>query len=59
MDLDDVLDEAVGDALTAQTDSSSGPRPPQKRGDVVSVDDDHPFELESYMSNYTGSVKVI
>ena len=58
MDLDDILDEAAGDASTAQIDPSNEDKAGTKRGDTVSVDDDHPFDLESYISNYTGTIKV-
>ena len=36
----------------AQNGSSS--TPPTKRQIVLPVDDAHPFDLESYSSNYTG-----
>ena len=58
MDLDDMLDEVGGDSPTVQADASNGSKLVQKRGDVVLLDDDHPFDLESYISNYTGAVKV-
>ena len=53
MDLDDMLDEVGGDAL-----DSNGNRVVLKRGDTVTIDEEHPFDLESYMSNYTGTANV-
>lgn len=56
MDLDEMFDEAAG---AEQTESSYGSKPVQKRGASVPVDDDHPFDLESYMSIYTGAVNFV
>ncbi|KAF8578837.1 hypothetical protein K439DRAFT_443986 [Ramaria rubella] len=53
MDLDDILDETLTETTSNQIEPS-GSSKHVKRAKIVPVDDDHPFELETYMSNYTG-----
>jgi len=54
MDIDDYEDAALENVAIAEVSDAKAPNPSASRADGVAVDDDHPFELDSYIANYTG-----
>ena len=55
MDLEDTVEEGIAETSTTKAGPSNDTRPSQKRGKVVPVDDEHPFDLDAYISTYTGA----
>lgn len=50
MDIDDI--EEIQETATAEVRTEV--RSSSKRGKVVIIDDEHPFDLDAFLSNYTG-----
>ena len=50
----DIIDAAVEDALASQPIEALNPRPEEKRPVIVELDDSHPFDVEAYISAYSG-----
>ncbi|GJJ14718.1 hypothetical protein Clacol_008985 [Clathrus columnatus] len=53
MDIDDI-EEQVNEAVL-NVESLSDAKTTSKRGKRVAIDDEHPFDLDAFLSNYTGS----
>lgn len=51
MDIDDI--EEIHELTNAESYPEGKGTP--NRGKIVVVDDDHPFDLDAFLSNYTGN----
>jgi hypothetical protein len=58
MDLDDIVEEGMPETVVSQADTSNGTKSSQKKGKIVPVDDEHPFDLDAYISTYTGAFEL-
>ncbi|KAF8523719.1 G protein pathway suppressor 1 [Hysterangium stoloniferum] len=58
MDVDEILDDQLAESLIREGDDIVEPKSSNKRIKVVLVDDEHPFELDAYIANYSGRMTV-
>lgn len=56
MDIDEIVEDNNSDHGGYQTEGQSLTKSQPKRTANIVIDDEHPFELDAYISGYTGIV---
>jgi hypothetical protein len=54
MDIDEIIDDNASDHGGQQNGGQGSSKGLSRRATIIQIDDEHPFELDAYISAYTG-----